>query len=176
MASRRISASAVNWAAIAERVPPNQRMQFNAFKSRSDKYMRAVMANPEQSPKIDWAAYKKNVAVAGLVDSFQKQYEALKVAYPADTVSATVDAQGKQLEQDIAKYIKESEARIAGYQQELAHLNSLLPFSQMTMEDFKDSYPELALDPINKPTFWPHTPEEQPGYVNPDAPPRDSHH
>ncbi len=31
----------------------------------------------------------------------------------------------------------------------------------MTMDDFKDAFPELALDPINRPTMWPHTPEEQ---------------
>lgn len=33
------------------------------------------------------------------------------------------------------------------------------------MEDFRESYPDVAIDPINKPTFWPHTPEEQPDYV-----------
>lgn len=172
MASKRIAQSAVNWAAIAERVPPSQRLQFNAFKSRSDKYMRAVLANPAESPKIDWAAYKKNVSVAGLVDNFQKQYEALKVPYPADNVSAQVDAQGKEVDAEITKFKKESEERIASHQKELAYLNSLLPFNQMTMEDFKDSYPDLALDPLNKPTFWPHTPEEQPGAEGP----RESHH
>lgn len=34
----------------------------------------------------------------------------------------------------------------------------------MTMEDFRDAYPELAFDQLNKPTFWPHTPDAQPGY------------
>lgn len=170
--AKRISQSAVNWAAIAERVAPNQRIQFNAFKSRSDKYLRSVMSNPEQSPKIDWAAYKKNIAVAGLVDNFQKQYDAIKVPYPADTVSAQVDAQAKEVDSEIQKFIKDSEARIAEYQKELAHLNSLLPFNQMTMEDFKDSYPEHALDPANKPTFWPHTADEQPGAEGP----REEHH
>lgn len=172
MAARRISGSSVNWAAIAERVSPAQKPQFNTFKARSDKYLRAVMANPEQAPKIDWAAYKKNVAVAGMVDNFQKQYEAIKIPYPADTVSSQVDAQAKEIESDIAKFKKESEARIECHQKELAHLKSLLPFSQMTMEDYKDAYPEQALDPINRPTFWPHTPEEQPGM----EPPKEAHH
>lgn len=45
----------------------------------------------------------------------------------------------------------------------------MLPYDQMTMEDFKDALPELAVDPINKPTFWPHTPEEQLGHVSKDA-------
>lgn len=172
MASRRISQSAVNWAAIAERVPPAQRIQFNAFKSRSDKYLRAVLANPEQAPKIDWAVYKKNVAVAGMVDNFQKQYESLKIPYPADNVSSQVDAQAKEVDGEIQKFVAESNTRIEQYKKELAHLNSLLPFNQMTMEDFRDSYPNEALDPINKPTYWPHTPEEQPGM----EPPKEAHH
>lgn len=172
MASKRIAQSAVNWAAVAERVPPSQRLQFNGFKSRSDKYLRAVMSNPAESPKIDWAAYKKNIAVAGLVDSFQKHYEALKVPYPADHVSGQVDAQAKEVDADIAKFKADSEARIAKHQKDLAYLNSLLAFNQMTMEDFKDSYPDLALDPLNKPTFWPHTHDEQPGTEGP----REAHH
>lgn len=35
----------------------------------------------------------------------------------------------------------------------------------MTMEMFYDLFPKDALDPVNRPTFWPHTPEEQPGYL-----------
>lgn len=38
--SRRIAQSSINWAAIAERVPANQRTNFTAFKSKSDKYLR----------------------------------------------------------------------------------------------------------------------------------------
>lgn len=45
---------------------------------------------------------------------------------------------------------------------EIEAIKSMLPFSEMTMEDFRDAYPEHALDPINKPTIWPHIPEVQP--------------
>lgn len=38
----------------------------------------------------------------------------------------------------------------------------------MTMEDYRDAYPNEALDPINRPTFWPHNPEEQLDYVDPE--------
>jgi len=43
MASRRIAASSINWAALAERVPPTQRTNFTAFKSKSDKYLRRLV-------------------------------------------------------------------------------------------------------------------------------------
>ena len=37
-----------------------------------------------------------------------------------------------------------------------------MPFEEMTMDDFIDLYPDIAPNFITKPTFWPHTPEEQP--------------
>lgn len=167
MAAKRISQSSINWSALAERVHPTQKNNFIAFKSRSDKYLRGVLANPEQSPKIDWAYYKSRVAVPGLVDTFQKSYEALKVPYPADTLTAQVEAQRKEVLSAIETFKKESEQRIAEYKKELERVKALLPYDQMTLEDFKDAHPDLALDPINRPTFWPHEPEDQPGYVAP---------
>lgn len=59
------------------------------------------------------------------------------------------------------------------YKKQLAYIASLIPFDQMTMEDFRDSYPDVAIDPINKPTFWPHNPEEQPDYKDSEEP---AHH
>lgn len=167
MAARRITQSSINWSALAERVPPNQKTNFLAFKSRSDKYLRSVLANPEQSPKIDWAYYKGRVAVPAIVDTFQKSYEALNVPYPADNVTNQVEAQRKEVLSEIEKFKRESEARIAEHKKELERIKGLLPYDQMTLEDFKDAHPDLALDPLNRPTFWPHSPEEQPDYVEP---------
>lgn len=161
MAARRIAQSSVNWAALAERVPPNQKANLAVFKSMSDKYLRSVIVNPEEPPKLDWAHYQKTVPIAGMVEKFQKAYEALSIPYPADTVTSQVEAQEKQVREDIAKFVKESESRIAEYQTQISHLKALLPFDQMTMEDYRDAFPDKALDPINRPSFWPHTPEEQ---------------
>lgn len=167
MAAKRITQSSINWSALAERVPPTQKNNFIAFKARSDKYLRSVLANPEQSPKLDWATYKNRVAIPGLVDTFQKSYEALKVSYPVDNVTPQVEAQRKEVADAIQKFKQESEKRIAEHKKELERIKALLPYDQMTLEDFKDAHPELALDPINKPTFWPHDPEDQPDYVEP---------
>ena len=74
-----------------------------------------MMSLPAEPPAIDWAFYKKNIGVPGMVESFQKQvtcvlqatardetrfllnrllssiqYEALKVPYPPDTTSAAI--------------------------------------------------------------------------------------
>ncbi|KAK9685343.1 ATP synthase D chain, mitochondrial (ATP5H) [Popillia japonica] len=104
MAAKRISQSAVNWAALAERVPEHQKQLFAAFKTKSDGYLRRVQGLPEAPPKIDWAFYKSKVPVAGMVAEFEKQYSALSIPYPPDTVSSQIDAQADSIKSDIEKF------------------------------------------------------------------------
>ncbi|KOB57455.1 H+ transporting ATP synthase subunit d [Operophtera brumata] len=52
---------------------------------------------------------------------------------------------------------------------ELARVNALPKLEEMTMEMFYDMYPDQALDPVKRPSFWPHTADEQEGYVEPVA-------
>lgn len=173
--AKRITQSSVNWAALAERVPAEQRGNLQSFKIKSDNYLRRVLANPAEAPKINWAQYKQTIPVAGMVDNFQKQYEALKIPYPADTLTSQVEAQWTQIKKVIEEFARQSNANIANYEKQINEIKSLLPYDQMTMEDFKDSYPEQALDPLNNPTFWPHTPDEQIGYVDPEKQAQQAH-
>lgn len=39
----------------------------------------------------------------------------------------------------------------------------------MSLQEFSYRYPADALDTSERPTFWPHDPEEQVGYVEPEA-------
>jgi F-type H+-transporting ATPase subunit d len=43
---------------------------------------------------------------------------------------------------EVQEFAKQSSARIARYEAEVSRLKSLLPFEQMTLEDFKDAYPD----------------------------------
>jgi len=158
MAAKRIAQSAVNWGAIAEKVGESQRPLFNSFKAKSDTYLRKVLANPEAPPAIDWAFYKQRIAVPGLVDSFQKQYEALKVPYPENKVSHMIDAQKVEVTGEIKQFVAESNNRISSYEDQLARLQSTLPYSEMTMEDYAEAFPDKAYN-VDAPTFWPHNAE-----------------
>ncbi|XP_046736148.1 ATP synthase subunit d, mitochondrial-like [Diprion similis] len=155
--ARRIAGPTINWAAIAERVPEAQKPNFLAFKAKSDQYLRRMQANPETLPKFDWAYYKKNIPAAGLVDKFQKEFESLKIPYPEDKYTSAVEAQEKEVSVEIKKFVEESNQRIQNHEAELKKIRSLLPFEEMTLEDFADAYPDDALRPLDKPTFWPHT-------------------
>ncbi|KAL6259421.1 hypothetical protein P5V15_009344 [Pogonomyrmex californicus] len=152
---------AINWSALAEKIPETEKTAFAAFKAKSDQHLRRMNSNPETPPKIDWAFYKKNISVPGLVDKFQKEYESFKVPYPIDKYTSEVEAQEKEVNSKIGQFIVESNQRIATATKEIERIRNLLPFSEMTMEDFRDAYPDQAINP-DKPTAWPHIYEVQP--------------
>merc|ERR1711872_13822 len=168
MAARRIAASAINWGEFAGRVPANQRGAFNAFKGKSEDHLRAVVSQPEALPAIDFASYGTRISVPGMVESFQKQYESIAIPYPEDTVSGAIDEQEAAAAVEVKEFVATSTARIASLEGELAHWQSILPYDQMTMEEWAVAFPEQTID-VDNPTLWPHTAEDQPGYVAPDA-------
>ena len=57
----------------------------------------SLSALPEKSEPIDWDYYRRNISTPGLVDSFQKQFEALTVPYPKDTTTARLEEHKKQV-------------------------------------------------------------------------------
>lgn len=124
-----------------------------------------MTANPETAPKIDWSYYKRTITTPGLVDKFQKEYEALSIPYPADKYTSNIEAQEKQIEQGMQEFITKADADIVKAQQDIEKIQSLLPFAEMTMEDFQDVYPDQCFNP-EKPTVWPHIPEVQPEAVD----------
>ncbi|XP_014206573.1 ATP synthase subunit d, mitochondrial [Copidosoma floridanum] len=162
MAASRRAIKAINWAALTERIHESERNTLTAFKAKSDLYLRQLQANPENPPKIDWSFYKKKIATPALVDKFQKEYESLSIPYPQDKYSSLIDEQEKLGQEHVKKFISESNERIEKFKKELEHLGSLLKYGEMTMEDFAEAHPDLALDPINRPTIFPHTPDVQP--------------
>ncbi|NWS40413.1 ATP5H synthase, partial [Probosciger aterrimus] len=157
MAGRRAAIKAIDWAAFAERVPPNQKAMFNALKTRSDALSARLAALPEKPPAIDWAYYKTAVAKAGMVDEFQKKFSALKIPEPVDTQTSKINAQEQEAAKSTAEYVQASKARIAQYEQELQKLRSMIPFEQMTLEDLHEAFPETRLDKEKYP-YWPHKP------------------
>lgn len=70
------------------------------------------MALPPEPPKINWDAYRKSVPVAGLVDKFQKEYEAYQVPFPDDPLTKTIDEEWVKLQQEIKDYCAKSQAVI----------------------------------------------------------------
>ncbi|XP_078033785.1 ATP synthase subunit d, mitochondrial [Augochlora pura] len=153
MARRAIRA--IDWAAIAEKLGEAERKELAMFKAVSDQYLRRMTANPESPPKIDWAYYKKNISTPGLVDKFQKEYEAFSIPLPVDNYTAKIDADEKNEQEEINRMITEGDKLIVQIEKEVIDIKNLLPFEEMTLEDYAITYPDSALN-VDKPTSWPH--------------------
>merc|ERR1712241_538004 len=143
MAAQRISASTVNWVEFARKIPAAQKASFQAFKQKSDGFVRAVNSLPEAAPKIDFAIYKSKIAVPGMVDEFQKKYEALQVPYPKDNASAALDSQLAAKKAEYTKFVAASEAKIAEIQTELDKWEKMRPFTDMTIEELARQAPHV---------------------------------
>ena len=56
----------------------------------------SLAAYSEKPETIDWDFYKRSISLPGFVDSFHKQFEALKIPFPKDTASAAIEEQKKK--------------------------------------------------------------------------------
>lgn len=79
-----------------------------------------------------------------MVDTFQKNYESVKIPYPPDNLTAQVVTQEGQVKTEIQQFKSASDARINENQKAVDHLKSLLPYEDMTMEDYRDAFPEVC--------------------------------
>lgn len=64
----------------------------------------SLASYPEKPEPINWDYYQQNISKPGLVDSFKKQFEAVSVPYPKDTVTPLMEEQKKKI---VSRYCSE---------------------------------------------------------------------
>ncbi|XP_075167055.1 knotted onions [Haematobia irritans] len=162
----------VNLADLVKRVPKNQMKQFEKFRDQTLEYHRRVNKYPEKLPHIDWDYYRNNVRkeFVKMVTEFQSDYEELDrtfsmrheindfAKYYEDLDNLTEKVKG-----EVQQFIDESNARIKIYEREIQRLRNMVPYEEMTMEQFVTDREDLAefIPRQGKPLFWPHHPDEQ---------------
>lgn len=62
---------------------------------------------------------------------------------------------------EIQQFIIESKQRINEYKCEKIKLENMIPFDEMTIEEYCLLFPDDCPNYIERPTFWPHEPEDQ---------------
>jgi len=163
MAARRVAKSAVDWAAFAERVPPTQREAYRAFKAKSDMFVSKVHRYPENLATIDFASYTSRLTNKTVAAEFEKAYKAVSVAYPKDknNLKAQIDAEEKHAQVTAQKYIGDLRKTIGESKALLSKIDSIPGPDVMTPDMYADYFPDLALNPWERPDFFPHTRADQ---------------
>ncbi|VDL62993.1 unnamed protein product [Nippostrongylus brasiliensis] len=81
-ALKRITATQVNWAKLGEKLIPEHGAELSRLKGASHVFSAAVTQLPADLPQVDFAALKKAMpAHSAVLDSLQKQFEAIKIPY-----------------------------------------------------------------------------------------------
>ncbi|XP_016927981.2 axoneme-associated protein mst101(2) [Drosophila suzukii] len=177
--AQKTSCQVVQLADLMKQVPPNQLKMFQMFAKKHEEYKDRVRKYPESMPPIDWEYYRQNVREEFVewVKGYETKYDKLHSVFENRHAMVDhkryfekVDEEAEAVKKAIADYKAESNERIKKLTENLECLKAMQPYEQMTMEEFCFARPHLAPDFINKPTFWPHTPEEQiPGPSDPEA-------
>ncbi|KAH8348457.1 hypothetical protein KR084_007544 [Drosophila pseudotakahashii] len=177
--AQKTSCTVVQLADLMKQVPPNQLKMFQMFAKKHEEYKDRVRKYPESMPTIDWEYYRQNVReeFVDWVKGYETKYDKLHSLFENRHAMVDhkryfekVDEEAEEVKKAIAVFKAESNERIKQLSEKLEFVKAMQPYDQMTMEEFCFARPHLAPDFINKPTFWPHTPEEQmPGPSDPEA-------
>lgn len=132
-------------------------------------YLRNVLSKPIKPPNIHWSYYKQHLKSDQIkwLEEFKCKYENFKIPVPKDDYLEKLANQKKDWSKDVQKYIDNSNQRIKLHQCKLDQLKKITPFEQMTWQEYMEIYPDEA--PNFKESLWPHTPDEQPGYIEPST-------
>uniref|UniRef100_A0AC34PUS8 ATP synthase subunit d, mitochondrial n=1 Tax=Panagrolaimus sp. JU765 TaxID=591449 RepID=A0AC34PUS8_9BILA len=103
-AAKRVAVTSVQWQKLADRLTAQHVPELNRLKGQNSTFSATVNQLPADLPKVDFAALKSQMpAHASLLDSLQKQYEAIKIPY------GTIP---EEFNKEISKWIEYNEARI----------------------------------------------------------------
>ena len=91
-----------------------------------------------------------------MVADFEKQYNALKVPYPKDTMTANVDKQAAEQKANFEKFVADSKTRVGALAAEAAKWEAMKCPTLMTKEEAMDNCPELLAFHPDEVSYWPH--------------------
>ncbi|XP_035205010.1 ATP synthase subunit d, mitochondrial-like [Stegodyphus dumicola] len=101
------------------------------------------------------------------------KYNSLKVPYPADKLTPAIDDQEKKLDVFLKSFAELCDLRSKYYEKQLNWWKDMMPFDEMTMEDYFDYFPDSKDNVYKYPNFWPH--DEPPVPVFPYLDRKDHH-
>ena len=143
MAARRVGQKVIDWTKISSSLPEEVRGDFLAFRGRYEAAKVRMNSYPETADKIDWSSYKNKIMKENFVDSFQKQYDSLKIPYPKDISSVQLLEKQKEINAAAQEAIKQSKEQVLRLQQELDKTKSEKPYEEMSIDEYLADKPEI---------------------------------
>ncbi|KAG7209876.1 hypothetical protein KM043_011478 [Ampulex compressa] len=154
------SLKSINWQQLLSVSHESMKPEITKLKLTYEECLKRMSVHAETAPKIDWAYYKQHIATPGLAEKFQKEYEALKIPYPADTHTAKVEERQKATSVMAESAIQNLHEKKHKIEKDIEAIKSELSPNEMTLEQFVIACPNNPLNP-ETPSIWPHTPEVQ---------------
>ncbi|KAE8748908.1 hypothetical protein FOCC_FOCC004313 [Frankliniella occidentalis] len=157
MAAGRFAGTKVNWPSLLERFPLKDDANLSkvlTLKKNHEAFLRRLAVLPEKAPAIDWAAYKSKISPA-FVDAIKQKYEAISVPYPKSNVDDLINNSEKENDQKVANCKAGNLKLVAELEEELKALDSKLPIEEMTIQEYKQAYPDVGPS-VSHPTPHPH--------------------
>ena len=143
MASRNVGRKVIDWTRLAASVPTEVRGDFIQFRGKYEILLSRMNSYPETPQKIEWNDYRKGISKPGFVEEFQKQYEALKIPYPADTSTNKLVEFQKDIDIQASNAVNQSKLKAAELRKELDDIKAQKPFEEMTIDEYLADKPEL---------------------------------
>lgn len=143
MAARRVGQKVIDWTKLSSALPEEVRSDFLAFRGRYEASKAKMNSYPETPEQIDWSFYKGKIKKSTFVDSFQKEYDNLKIAYPKDTSSSQLLEKQKEINSQAQEAIAKSKEEVVRLQKELESIKAQKSFEDMSIDEYLADKPEL---------------------------------
>ncbi|CAF1089195.1 unnamed protein product [Brachionus calyciflorus] len=144
MAARRLSKSTIDWTKLQKALPQDQQVIYNNLLAKSYQYTSRIASLPENLPKIDFEAYRKQLANPSAIEKLEKGYLALQVPFPKDNenVLSKINQSEKEEHARLAEFLKQIHQTIEALKSEKFKLTNIPPLEEMTMELEAYYFPE----------------------------------
>ena len=147
MASRQVVARAVNWAALASRIPkdPKYSAGFDEMRIKFETAKGSLNSTPEKPVPIDWSHYSSVVKNQALVEKLQAAYSELVVPYP-DTAEALASLEAEKTEQLSKDGAMKEElgSATAEAQEKIDTLRNRKAYEIMSVDEYFELEPAIA--------------------------------
>mmetsp|Transcript_13537 Transcript_13537/g.34400 ORF Transcript_13537/g.34400 Transcript_13537/m.34400 type:complete len:167 (-) Transcript_13537:72-572(-) len=142
--ARRFAARAFDFAKTASKVSSaSARSDLAQLKAAQDDAMHQVKEAQKPVQPIDWAYYRENISVPGVVDAFEKDFKNLSLPSFENDLAGEVESKLKSLVGEAKNVMDASSARAEELKQLLAELEGNRISRNTTVDEYTARNPDV---------------------------------